>query len=453
MGQKVNIGKVAITPKGAYSSSTTYDILDGVKYGNSYWISKKASNTNHTPSNGSSWWELALDGSTWDGSGVLSRIDALEAAEARKHVNYIVIDQSISDAATRISGDIKGSVIKWIRDNSHRYLGKYTASGEMTLCQLSDTNGATFAEDGSAAALDGTQGDVFMQHPTFFTHAEEILDKVWLIGFADYKVSDEWKEWSENDLIGVYEAKAVDETNNNSGGLRSISGVASTGSVSQTNFKAKARNRGTGFTIVKWQHQNIMAFLYYAYYGHANCQAQIGSGTNTYEKETGQTDALGMVDTVASTNGNRQSINFWGLENWWGNKYEWVDNVVINGNVWTITEDDGSNRNVTGQSTYNTWVYPKEWVIGANLDVIPLPTQDGGSDSQGYCDGIYMTGGNSRVVLRSCYYSYSHGGVGCASCDFDSSYAHADFGSRLAFKGTIVKAASVSAFKAATAIG
>ena len=59
-------------------------------------------------------------------------------------------------------------------------------------------------------------------------------------------------------------------------------------------------------------------------------QGIIGSGTDSYEKETGQTDSLGMEDTHAETNGNTMSINFWGLENWWGNKYEFIDNVVVN---------------------------------------------------------------------------------------------------------------------------
>ena len=383
--------------------------------------------------------------STATHEALANRVTELEELSKNK-VDYIIIDENISDPYARVYGDVRGAVIRWIRENSHRVLGKYTAENTMTICPLNDANGAQYAEDFSTAALDGSQGDVFMQLPKFFTHANEVTTGVWRIGFARYQVTAEWKKWGEDDLIGVYEGYV------SSNKLYSRSGVASTGSVSQADFKTYARARGTGFTAVKWKHQNIMGILYYAYYGNTNCQAEIGFGTNSYTKNTGLCDSFGMKDTN-SASGNGRSINFWGLENWWGNKYEWVDNVNINGNMWSITEDDGTVRNVTGQSTYNNWVYPSHYVLGQNLDLIPKPTQSGGSDSTGYCDGIYMSGADARVVLRSYYYSSSLGGVGCAGCSGDSSYASAGIGSRLAFKGTIVKAASVSDYKAATAIG
>lgn len=379
----------------------------------------------------------------------------------RNHINYIVLDQTISDPATMISGDVNGKLIKKLRANSHRYLGKYTADGIMTLCQLDDADSTKFY-DGSAATLDGTQGDVFMQHPTFYTHAEELSDGVWLIGFADYRVDDTWLEWSDRDLIGAYEAcvtTAFDGTtqntaNDGTGYLRSISGVASLASVSQANFKTKARNRSGNFSLVRWEHQNIMAFLFYALYGNMNCQAICGYGTSSYTKNTGLTNALGMTDTN-SVNGNQSSINFWGLDNWWGNKYEWVDNVDVNGYDWTIADrNSGLTRTVQGQvSPVNTWVYPQRMVVGANLDLIPYPTQTGGDDHHGFCDGIYMSGTGGRVILRSCNVADSRGGVAYASANNDSSFSNAVCGSRLAFRGHCVKAESVAAFLAATAIG
>jgi hypothetical protein len=379
----------------------------------------------------------------------------------RQHINYITLDMTVSDPATMISGEVNGALIRKIRANSHRYLGKYIADGTMLLCQLDDHDTTKFA-DGTAATLDGTQGDVFMQHPTFYTQAVEVSAAVWRIGFADYKVDESWVEWTEHDILGAYEAASttafdgstLETANSGAGYLRSISGVASLASVSQANFKTKARNRSANFSLVRWEHQNIMAFLFYAIYGNTNAQAICGSGTNTNTKNTGLTNALGMTDTN-SVNGNQSSINFFGLDNWWGNKYEWVDNVAIDGYTWTIADrNSGLTRVVTGQvSPVDTWVYPQRMVVGANLDLIPYPTQTGGDDHHGFCDGIYMTGTSGRVVLRSYCYASSPGGVACANADIGSSSTHAYLGSRLAFRGHTVKAESVAAFIAATAIG
>ena len=378
----------------------------------------------------------------------------------KSHVNFITLDMTVSDPATMISGDVNGKLIRRIRANSHRYLGKYVADGVMLLCQLDDSDSTKFY-DSSAATLDGTQGDVFVQHPTFYTQAVEVSPAVWKLGFADYKVDESWLEWTEHDIIGAYEAASttafngaeLETANSGAGFLRSISGVASLANVSQANFKTKARNRSANFSLVRWEHQNIMAFLFYAIYGNTNAQAICGSGTATNVKNTGLTNALGMTDTN-SVNGNQSSINFFGLDNWWGNKYEWVDNVDINGYDWTIADrNSGLTRTVQGQVTPNTWVYPKRMVVGANLDLIPYPTQTGGDDHHGFCDGVYMTGSSGRVVARSYYHADSQGGVACAHMRSASLSTYAYVGSRLAFRGHCVKAESVAAFLAATAIG
>lgn len=368
---------------------------------------------------------------------------AISMQYEKVQANYITIDQTITDPATMISGDINGEVIQWIRNNSHRYLGKYTAAGKMTVCQLNDTDGTKYA-DGTTAVLTGTEGDVWMKLPRFFYHAEEIETDVWKIGFGLDKVDNTWKEWDGTDLIGVYEVF------NSGSKAYSRSGVESTRSVSQANWKTYARARGDGYTLVKHKHQNIMGCLFYAMYGNTNCQALIGSGTNSYTKINGDTNALGMVDTQAATNGNSQSINFWGLENWWGNKYEWLDNVVYNpvsGNgVWRVTEDDGTTRDVQGAVT-NSWVYPKKMVIGENLDLV-VKTTDAASDTTGYCDAQYTATGTNLVVLRSCSNSNAHGGVACAYAGYASSSTHTYYGSRLAFRGEITEAESVAAYKA-----
>jgi len=119
--------------------------------------------------------------------------------------SWITLNQTITDPATMISGDVNGEHIQLIRNNSHRYLGKYTADGTMTVCQLDDTDSNLYA-DGSAATLTGTEGDVFMKLPKFYYKAKEKQTDVWSIGFyyGESAPSSAWKEWDGNDLIGVY---------------------------------------------------------------------------------------------------------------------------------------------------------------------------------------------------------------------------------------------------------
>ena len=336
-----------------------------------------------------------------------------KATNGELGVNYITIDMTVTDAAKMISGDVNGEVIQWIRANSHRVVAKKTADGQVTVCQLKDDDGTKYY-DGTDASADIKANDVFMRLPRFFYHAEETSTDVWKIGFAQNQVDSTWKEWDGRDLIGVYEG-----CEDNGLYIRSLSGMTSSGDMPQSSFKKNAAARGTGYSLVKWKHHCIMAMLYYAQYGHTNCQAKIGAGTDNY--------------------------SFWGLENWWGNKFEWIDNVVVDNGLWKITEDDGSVRQVQAGDA-SGWI--TKVAVGEHLDMVP--TAVGGSDTTGLCDYYNRSSSYSRVVQRSNVSSNTYGGVACARADHDASYTYPFIGSRLAFRGEIVEAESVSAFQSIT---
>lgn len=334
--------------------------------------------------------------------------------------SYITLNQNLTDPAEMISGDVAGTEIQWIRDNSHRVLGKKTAEGVMTVCQLDDEDSTKFA-DGGSADLTGGQGDVFMRLPRFFYHAEEVDTDVWKIGFSRAKVASDWKEWDDKDLIGVYKAYS-DGTK-----LYSRSGVTPTTDVSQEDFKARAQANGTGYSLVKFKHHSMMAFLFYAIYGNTNSRAVCGNGTSA-GNITGKSNLYGMTDTVAEGNGDSGPINFMGLESWWGGLYEFVDNVSINNNLWTITEDNGSTRDVQAV-TSGGWI--SKVSIGENLDMVP--TGFGASMTTGFCDTCYQNQGDAFVLGRS----YDSNGLASMGVDGDASSSYAFCGSRLAFRGVI----------------
>lgn len=351
-----------------------------------------------------------------------------------------MLNQKLTDPATMLSGEINGEAVQLIRQNTHRVLAKKAAEGEVTYCRLKDDDSTKYY-DGTDASLDGSEGDVFMKLPQFFWKVtkNDNVDDFFIIGLAYGGKPDEgWHEWDGNILIGTYEAYS------SASKLFSRSAVAPTVNVSQANFKQFARNRGAGYRIVDWEMHCVMAMLYYCQYGHMNCQLKIGAGTSSYPKVAGATNALGMTDTDGDGNGNSGSINFWGLENWWGDLNEWVDNVVVDENIWTVTESDGTVRNAgTGYSLNG---YASKMIIGDNFDLICKEVN--GSSTTGYNDYCFQDFRTSRVVRRSCYGSLTDGGVSYASAIYASSDAGSGIGSRLAFRGVCVEAESVEAFKA-----
>ena len=361
-------------------------------------------------------------------------------------VNTITIDQTIDDPATRVSGDINGSVIQWIRNNSHRVLAKKTADGVLTYCQLNDADSTKYY-DGTTAVLDGTEGDVFLKLPEFYYKGTE-GDQVDIM-FAKEQVDAEYIRWDPNTLIGVYEAY------NGSSKMYSRSGVTSTENLTQPAWKYYAAERGTGYQLVDWQMHCVMGCLYYAMYGNTNCQNSIGRGTFSDSKITGQTDNLGMADTVAGGNGDSQSINFWGLENWWGNKFEWIHDYENPANSLSATVDDPVNGGTRLLPVFEYLGYhPKKMKFGRYLDLIATTDDPKNySNTVGYCDYQWWPGSKNssdRVALRSYGFYDKDGGVACVTAEKTTSYTGSSTASRLAFRGTCIEETNVATFKAIT---
>ena len=106
---------------------------------------------------------------------------------------------------------------------------------------------------------------------------------------------------------------------------------------------------------------------------------------------------------------------------------------------------DGSTRLVKGSVSSGIWITAV--AHGKYMDVIPVGSVSG-SSSTNYCDIYYISTASGRVVYRGVSYAYPSGGVSMSNGHNDSSYAHAIIGSRLAFRGRLVRASSAVAFKA-----
>lgn len=287
-------------------------------------------------------------------------------------------------------------------------------------------------------------------------------------------IEPDWVEHMEC-LVGVYEALLRDDF------LYSISGVQSTASVTCPDFKVYARNRGKGYQLIDWEMHKDIANLFFAKYGERDSQGTCGPGTHTNGRATGASDATGMQDTKptakdgdtppAVKDGYYPNANAYvlkneddetrtaigspvcmGYENLYGNKAEWMEveyNKTTVDYIWRSMMPDGSERQIQGIKQQGD-LYPKNVIHGRFMDIVTA--QSGGSQTSYYYDNFYQSGSTARVVFRSYYFAYASGGVSYAYSNNDSAYVVAGIGSRLAFRGVIKVATSVSAFIAIQAV-
>ena len=371
----------------------------------------------------------------------------------------ITLDQTVSDPATMITGDVQGDVIKQIRANSHLYLGtpitqEGDTEGTELICQLDDEDSTKYA-DGTTAVLDGSEGDQWLKLPIFWWKvipigeaAEDGSYDQYSFAFAfDGEPDPSWNRWvGEKNILGAKEMKVID------GVGHSVSGGTSTGSFTQAKGNTYAAANNLGCQEVTWEWQWMMCMLFYAWSGNTNSQTVNGIGSNSYSRTLGVTDGLGMTDTTPAQATSLTSARFWGLEAWWNCKAEWMGNVTSNNYVLTIKDmNTKQSRTVSGfVQCAGTGGWTSRMKITEQGDFIPVAKA--ATDATSYCDWVNSNTG-SRVVDRSSAYAYTSGGVACVYSSGAPSHTNASVGSRLAFNGVVTEAESVAAYKAALPAG
>ena len=293
------------------------------------------------------------------------------------------------------------------------------------------------------------------------------------------KIEDMEPDWVPNDehLCGVAGSSVVGTK------LRScITGGSTTANMTWADFHYYSVLRGMQ-QIDPLMHWRI-ANLSYAKYGRKNMQEQCGAGSHSNTRTTGGTASWGMQDTVGYEEAKGINPNVtnslvdnlvhqyaWyvekdeygaakvtqvnnicclGYEDIYGHKYDMMDRVDIpntSGNVgkWRIWMPDGTIMMVKGTTNGDSWITAV--AHGKWMAVVPVGAVSGSSSTY-YSDKYWFSSASCRVVYRGSSSAYPDGGVSMSYASSDSSYTSTNIGSRLAFRGKIVMAQSVAAYKA-----
>jgi len=156
------------------------------------------------------------------------------------------------------------------------------------------------------------------------------------------------------------------------GALYSSSGrvILVTGTID--NFRTAARARGAGYQQRTNGSIKLMQCLYIIYYKNLNSQIAVGMGyvksTNTSYLLTGTTKAYGFNSEIIKASNptymtdELHSIKCLGIEDMWGNVWEFVDGMYIGANRELLTCDLAKNFSTSGSGYKNNGCFS----VGAN---------------------------------------------------------------------------------------
>lgn len=322
-------------------------------------------------------------------------------------------------------------VIRRIRDKSDLYVGKFDeTTNTLNVKLVSKTDKTLYADGTNVSITANDELDMFMKLPAFYWKCLNVDENIAIVEFSmsNEHIDTSWHYWEGDTFIGVYEGYIINDK------LYSKPNVTPTVNKSWNDFTtaARARYNSNYHTLINYDSHKIMALLGYGWFNSTNAQKYVGYGISTYPKVTGLCDSLGMDD------GMNQNINFWGIENWWGDISEFVDNLQTANSTGLINilgpDKTTVVRTVQAQCALSVGHCITKMELGSYGDLVPkeLVYDD---YNRGFADGGGVYAGGGYVAVRSAGATYVYGGLGYLDVSAGAGATYGHIGSRLQYKG------------------
>jgi hypothetical protein len=312
----------------------------------------------------------------------------------------------------------------------------YPWSDIMSYNYNTSTNQITAYYGDANFKFDGTNGEVLTYIPEFYYKREVINEEganIEYIYISEIELDGYTK--SEAFSVGRYKMSYSDSKGH------SYSGTLPKVSVRISNFRSYARSLGSSFGQMDWRYFTLQ-MLYLVEYADYNSQLKLGKGvvSGGSSLASGGCDSLGMKSGCIS-NDNYHSMSYRGIEDIYGNVFEFIDGINIRNyrayicyNPANYIENtfDGINYLPLGYLNYsNVNGYPSTLGYDANNPAIALPTAVGGSSNTYMCDNLASATGDRVLRVGGASLYGSNSGLFCLYSNDLSTLTRTDGGSRL----------------------
>ena len=202
------------------------------------------------------------------------------------------------------------------------------------------------------------------------------------------------------------------------------------------------RDMASGFQLYDFAAWRAVGLLYRVEYADWGSQEKIGPGivNDTAAHKTGETDAM-VYHTGRAHSGDNAAVQYRGIENPWGNVFEFIDGINFNNYASYIctdptkyADDTITNYTITGVSLgSNGWT--KGLGLSTNFPWAYLPNESGGSGSTFIPDRVsHISQGWQILTVSGDYSDSSYSGLFCFGSNYTSLESNSIIGTRLQFR-------------------
>lgn len=228
------------------------------------------------------------------------------------------------------------------------------------------------------------------------------------------------------------------------GGTSSIptikSGQAPLVNITLPNLRTTAKSLNTDIALMDIWTWSILQILFLVEYASYNSQDKLGRGYvdgNNSALASGSCNSLGMKSGCV-TNDEKHAVIYRGIENFFGNIYQWLDGINFVGrqgyvctNYTQYASDTTVNYIQLGYICPSSNNYIRNLGYDSNSSLVMLPSAVGGGGASGITDYYYgSNSGNMVSYVGGAWGSGPTAGSFYLSADSDSSYATSAIGGR-----------------------
>ena len=206
-------------------------------------------------------------------------------------------------------------------------------------------------------------------------------------------------------------------------------------------YRTRARNMASGFQLYDFAAWCAVGLLYLVEFADWDSQKKIGPGivNDTAAHKTGETDAM-VYHTRRANSGDNSAVQYRGIENPWGNVWEWVDGINFNNYAPVIctdptkyADDTTTNYTVAGVPLGGSGS-TKTLGISTNLPWAYLPREPGGSETTYIPDSMNSSSAWKVLMVGGSRGNSSAAGLFCFHAGNSSSSSGVSIGTRLQFR-------------------
>ena len=184
------------------------------------------------------------------------------------------------------------------------------------------------------------------------------------------------------------------------------SGQAPLVDITLPKLRTAARSINTDIALMDIWTWNILQILYLVEYASYNSQDKLGRGyvdDNNSALASGSCDSLGMKSGCV-TNDGKHAVIYRGIENFFGNIYQWLDGINFVGrqgyvctNYTQYASDTIANYIQLGYICPSSNNYIGNLGYDSNNSLVMIPSAVGGSDTSGITDYYYGSNSGNKV--------------------------------------------------------